>query len=251
MGRRSIILGAILVGIFGGGLALRSLAQDLPPFILPEQRQVEITRRPNLPTFAVPQMAAPPTASRPYKDLPPRYLTLDEAIQIALMNAEVIRVLGGVTASNSGRTIYDVSSTNTTIDQAQGRFDPTVSVDNTFNQTDSPGAVADPLNPGFATLFGTQNEAYGIDFAISKVNSWGGTSQFSVNSNPTYTEFGLARPLLNPTDRSNLEVSLSQPLLQGGGSASQSGAYRRGPHQHRAQFLSVQGLGSGTRTRRD
>lgn len=217
MGKRAAIIVLVMVGIIGGSFGLRSTAQDVPPFIRPEQRQIEINRRPGLRTFTVPEMVPPPTASRPYPDLPPRYLSLDEAIQIALLNAEVIRVLTGVTASSSGRTIYDVSATNTTIDQAQGRFDPNLSLNNIFNQTDSPGATFDLLNPGFATLFGTQNENYSIDFAISKVNSWGGTSQMSVNSNPTYAEFGLARPLLNPVDRSNVEFRFTQPLLQGGG----------------------------------
>ena len=44
---------------------------------------------------------------------------MDEAIQIALANADVIRVLTGTTATSTGQTIYDPAITNTDIDAAR------------------------------------------------------------------------------------------------------------------------------------
>ena len=38
-----------------------------------------------------------------------RFLSLNEALRRALENSEVIRVLAGVSATSSGRTIYDLS----------------------------------------------------------------------------------------------------------------------------------------------
>ena len=82
--------------------------------------------------------------SNPQSDAVPRDLSLDEAIRIALVNANVVRVLTGVTAISSGQTIYDAAITNTTIDLERAVFDPTVSVTNTWNRFEPPAAVFDP-----------------------------------------------------------------------------------------------------------
>ena len=97
---------------------------------------------------AVPQTPRPPTVADPQFDAQPRNLTLNEAINITLANSEVVRVLSGVTASTSGRTIYDVAITNTTIDQQKGVFDPTLRFNNVWNQVENPIGIPDPLNPG-------------------------------------------------------------------------------------------------------
>jgi MFS family permease len=47
--------------------------------------------------------------SNPQDEAVPRELALDEAIRIALVNANVVRVLTGVTAIPSGSTIYDAA----------------------------------------------------------------------------------------------------------------------------------------------
>src|SRR6187397_1580083 len=96
-----------------------------PPYriIYPEQRQIEY-RDPSQ-TFPAP---LPPSSQPPTVSNPPtgdqRFFALDDAIRTSLGNGRVVRILAGVSAVNSGRTIYDAAITNTTIDQALGRFDP-------------------------------------------------------------------------------------------------------------------------------
>src|SRR5262245_33359313 len=76
--------------------------------ILPEQRRLEF-RDPAVigPPIALPPVPPPRTVTRPQPLTPEWRVSLDEAIRIALENAGVIRVLAGVSAVSSGRTIYD------------------------------------------------------------------------------------------------------------------------------------------------
>src|SRR4051794_16713338 len=95
--------------------------------IYPEQREVDYRDPSDFPPFPLPPSGPPPTVSNPPTG-DTRYFALDDAVRTSLGNARVIRVLAGVAAVNSGRTIYDTAVTNTTIDQAQGRFDPFLQV---------------------------------------------------------------------------------------------------------------------------
>ena len=82
-------------------------------------------------------------------------------------------MLSGVTASTSGRTIYDVAITNTTIDQQKGVFDPTLRFNNLWNQVENPIGLPDPFDPGNTLIGGTQNEGFGLDFGLTKKNLLG------------------------------------------------------------------------------
>ncbi|MCO8120989.1 TolC family protein [Stieleria sp. TO1_6] len=151
----------------------------------------------------------------PQFDFPENYLTLNDAINITLANSEVVRVLGGVTATTSGRTIYDASIINTTIDQQRATFDPNLRLNNVWNQNETPAAVFDPFTPSNAIIGGVQNEGYGLDFGLSKRNLLGGTTNLGVNSNTNRITPGIFP--LDPADRTATELSYSQPLLQGAG----------------------------------
>ncbi|MDB4561585.1 TolC family protein [bacterium] len=186
--------------------------------ILPEQRGLQIRTPGQLLQVAVPQTPRPPTVADPQFDLPPRNLTLNEAINVTLSNSEVVRVLSGVTASTSGRTIYDVAITNTTIDQQKGVFDPTLRFNNVWNQVENPIGLPDPLNPGNTLIGGTQNEGFGLDFGLTKKNLLGGTTNLGVIGNRTHVTPGVFP--LDPSDRTSTEFSYTQPLLQGGGKAA-------------------------------
>src|SRR5262245_1475842 len=105
--------------------------------IYPEQRQIDYRDPSQFPTIPLPPSGAPPTFSSPPTG-DTRYFALDDAIRTSLGNAQVIRVLAGVVAVNSGRTIYDTGVTNTTIDQALGRFDPFIQVNNNWDYIDLP-----------------------------------------------------------------------------------------------------------------
>ncbi|WP_419189277.1 TolC family protein [Stieleria marina] len=151
----------------------------------------------------------------PQFDAEVRYLTLNEAINTALANSEVVRVLGGVTASTSGRTIYDAAITNTTIDQQRATFDPSLTLNNTWNQTETPSSIFNPIGSTNSIITGNQNEGYGLDFGLSKRNFLGGTTNLGVNRNSNRITPGVIP--LNPADRTATELSYTQPLLQGAG----------------------------------
>ena len=70
-------------------------------------------------------------------------MTLDEAIRIALQNAEVVRVLSGVAASSSGRTIYDPAITGVGIEEAKAPFDPNFQLQNNFIRSEPPPGAVD------------------------------------------------------------------------------------------------------------
>ncbi len=111
----------------------------------------------------------------------PTDLSLDEAIRTALLNSEVVRVLAGVTAVSSGRTIYDAAITNTTIDQERARFDPTVSVTNSWDRTETPIADFDPLDPTRAIIGGIRVDDYDMQFDLTKTTATGGEFNFGVS----------------------------------------------------------------------
>src|SRR5262249_61314064 len=104
--------------------------------------------------------------------------SLDEAIRIALVNAKVVRLLPTLTATTSGRTIYDTAITNTTIDQEQARFDPVVSHKSAFNRTENPVALFDPRHPTASFITGTRIDDYRADTGVQRTNARGG--QWSV-----------------------------------------------------------------------
>ena len=165
-------------------------------------------------TAAADPKETPPTvtATTPRKQ---RQISLDEAIRIALENSEVVRVLGGNLAVSSGRTIYDPAITNTAIDQARARFDPTLALGNTWSQTDTPSAVPDAVDPTRSRFAGTQVETFNFSLDASQTNLSGGTAAFRLNSNPQFLSPG-SFPL-NPSTRYSTELSYTQPLLSGAG----------------------------------
>lgn len=187
------------------------------PF-LPEQRSLKVRDPAELTKFPVPAIPEPPTVKRPQGELPTEYFSLDEAIRVSLANSTVVRVLAGVSASTSGRTIYDAAITNTLIDREQARFDPTLRVNNGFSQIEQPQATFGPGGPPDVVIGGTTNENYNLDVGLGKQLVTGGALNFDVNSNPLRTRPGVFP--LNPLTRNSVDLSVTQPLLQGGGYAA-------------------------------
>jgi len=195
----------------------RVIADEPLRMILPEQRSLSLRRPAELEQVAVPVVPPPATVSDPQFDLPPRFLSLDEAIDIALGNSEVVRVLTGVTASTSGRSVYDTAITNTSIDQQRATFDPQLRVNNSWNSNKSPTAVFDPLDPSQAIIGGIRTENHLLDMALTQRNQTGGTAGLSVNNNSNrFLSNGFP---LNPQDRSAVDLNYTQPLLRGAGLA--------------------------------
>lgn len=183
--------------------------------LLPEQRTIDYRDPAALPAIPLPEFEAPRTVSNLQPETPQWQMSLDEAIRIALENARVIRVLTGLSASASGQTIYDTAITNTTIDQEQGRFSPIASQRSTFTRVETPFAVFDFTN-GAGRIGGTSTNTFRSDVGLTKTNVLGGQWSLSWVEEPTRFG-GAASSILNPQNRDSLEMSYTQPLLQGGG----------------------------------
>lgn len=195
-------------------LRLPAQAEGRVARITSEQRRIMARQPDQMPRYSLPDSAKPNTVAVKVQELQPMFLSIDDAIRMSLENVDVIRVLAGTSAVNSGRTIYDPAATTTTIDQQEGRFDPTLSANNSWNRTEIPGAFVDPLDPGRAIFLGTRTDNYTLQSTLSKLNAIGGTSSFGATTVPQ--RFGQASAL-NPLNRSSLLLSYTQPLLQGAG----------------------------------
>lgn len=210
----------LLLALWSTCLAVTADAQraDEPwRFILPEQRAIEVRDPSQLAPARIPAIPRPPTVTDPQFDYPPEELSLSQAINTGLTNLDVVRVLAGVTAVSSGRTVYDVAISNTRIDQERGAFDPRLNLNNGWNQSDTPNAGFDPTDPTRAVLGGNPVDGYAFDYGLNKRTLTGGVIDFGVNSNDS--RFGSAFTPLNPLNRSAVDLSYTQPLWQGGGAA--------------------------------
>ena len=97
----------------------------------------------------------------------------------------------------------------------KARFDPVLTVNNTFSRTSPPIAIFNPLDPRRALIEAFPTQSYNLNANVSKINSLGGTAQFGVNVTPSRTRSDLLP--LNPQTTSNAALSYTQPLLQGAG----------------------------------
>ena len=185
--------------------------------ILPEQISLDIPLAADLPPCPIPPNLPPRTVSRPRPETPTWDLSLDEAIRIALENSRVVRVLAGVTAVSSGKTIYDVAITNTTIDQEQARFDPAFSHKSHWNRTETPSGALDPFNPFRSVILGNRVADYRSETGLTRTNLGGGQWALNWVENPARFGGDFGPFALNPQNRSALELGYTQPLLQGGG----------------------------------
>lgn len=188
------------------------------PLYAPEESTIRVRDPRELPRVPLPRVGPPPTVTDRRENVRPLPLSLNETIRVALANAEVVRFIGGQTASSSGRTIYDVAVTNTTIDGAKGRFDPTFNVQNSFNRLENPAAIVHPSDPFAAALSGIRTDDFRVTAGISKVTRDGATGSINLAASPTRVHDGNGP--LNPQTPSSAELVWNQPLLQGAGRAA-------------------------------
>lgn len=217
----------VLGNLTGFNLLLtQATAQDDFPRILPEKRSLDIRSPDSLPKFDIysesysshaPETVLQGTRNRIQQNgvefVEPRYLSLDQAIQLALENSEVVRVLGGLTAVSSGRTIYDAAVTNTTVDQNQALFDPNAFFNNSYTRSENPNGVLTSIPLGTSTINGFRTDGYNLSLGINKQSVYGTSGSLTMNSVQNMFRPGLFA--LNPRVASNLEVNLTQPLLRG------------------------------------
>ncbi len=185
--------------------------------ILPEQRTIERHDPANLPPARIPDSVPPRTVTNTRPGTVEWQLSLDEAIRISLENARVVRVLAGTAAVSSGQTIYDTAISVTAIDQAQARFDPTFTQNNLWSRNNTPTATFDPLNPFQSIITSTPIDSYQSTVGLTKTNVLGG--QWSLNYVENPLRFGGRGFPLNPQQTHDVQLSYTQPLLQGAGFA--------------------------------
>lgn len=215
--------GAITAAIFAlaaslAPLAAARMATAQGPYrgVYPEQRRIDYRDPSQFPYVPLPPSAPPPTVGQPPAgDV--RYLSLDDAIRICLENDQVIRVLTGVTAVASGRTIYDPAITNTLIDQEQARFDPFLTVNQSWDRFEPPSAFfLDPNNPAAGSAIGGfRTDDYRLGVGLEKANPLGGQWDFGLSVVEERFRPGVFP--LNPQTTSNLSLGYTQPLLKGAG----------------------------------
>lgn len=199
------------------GLALSAEsaeAQQVLPTLFPEQRSMSIRDPSQLQRTRIPESPQPSKASNTQPDLPSVYLSLDEAIRTSLGNLDVVRVLAGITATTSGRTIYDTAITNTSIDQQNSQFDPFLSINNSWNRIENPSAIFDALNPGRSLITGLRTDNFNSTTNLSKQNALGGIWDLGLNVSPSRFQPGVFP--LSPQTRSSTSLGYTQPLLKGG-----------------------------------
>jgi outer membrane protein TolC len=206
------LLLALLAAVCGCNSSLPELSRNIIP---PEQRTLAYQDPAPLPAARIPAMDPPRTVSDPRPDEEEWRLSLDDAIRIALQNSNVVRTLAGVTAVASGQTIYDTAIVNTTIDQAQARFDPVLTENAEWSRTNSPFGVPDPRDPTATVITSTPTDAFHNDLGVKKTNVLGG--QWALDATETSTrEPGQVLPL-NPEEQRAVTLSYTQPFLQGAG----------------------------------
>lgn len=163
---------------------------------------------------AIPGATIPPTLSTS-SHLEEWQLSLDEAIRIALQNTDVVRLLSGFGAASSGTTIYSPAISNAGIDQARATFDPNISITNNFLRSELPSAQFDPLDPNRAIITGSRSDLYDFSMDLNKQFLNGANGGVRVGTNRSRFQSGLFP--LNPQSTSDVDISLSQPLLRGRG----------------------------------
>jgi outer membrane protein TolC len=184
-------------------------------FILPEQRSIDYRDPSQFPPVNVPPEPPPRTVSDPQPDTPEWRMSLDDAVRIALENSRVVRMLAGTTAVPSGHTIYDAAIVNTTIDQAQATFDPSLHWNNMWNRTNTPFGEKDPADPLRTIISSMPTDTYTTDLGLNKTNVLGG--KWSIDWMETPTRVTVPGLPLNPETPGSVTLSYTQPLLQGAG----------------------------------
>ncbi len=167
---------------------------------------------------ASPANTTPPTVAT--KDLPEWQLSLDEAIQLAMQNTDVVRVLSGVGAASTGQTIYSPAINNAGIDSARAEFDPTVTANNTFLRNETPSSAINPFNPAVLDD-GSRVDSHDFNLDVRKRFLSGADANLGVRTNRFRSQQSPAFGL-NPQSTSAVDFTLTQPLLRGRGANANS-----------------------------
>ena len=192
---------------------LAGLPHSLAQVFKPDQQQIRWSEDSSRSNFRRPAGPLPVTVANSKAEIAAaeRYMPLDEALQLALANSEVIRVLTGVSAASSGRTIYDTAIAVTPIDVAVARFDPVFQANSSLRRSETPF-----LNPAGPTITDFPRAGTDYGFNISDRNQLGGTAAIGANNrwDSQNNEGFYSR------NQPSMELSYTQPLLAGAGIAA-------------------------------
>ena len=192
----------------GSAVASQSASAQVVP---PDEDHIRWSQSERISGFRRPSGPEPVTVASRDMVATERYLSLNECLKTALANSEVIRVLTGVGATSSGRTIYDTAIAVTPIDIAKARFDPVFQANTAFRRNETPF-----LNgPGTAINgLATAGTDYGVEVSdrnlLGGVTAIGARDKFNSDDNAGfYTR-----------NQPSMDISYTQPILAGAGLAA-------------------------------
>ncbi len=142
------------------------------------------------------QQPSPPSA-KPGEELPKVFLSLEEAINLALVNNFDIAI-----------ERFNPKINNERITVAEAKFDPTVVAN---------GDASKNLTPAASQTTGSEEETRDFNAGIQQTLSPGTSYSFTFNNAWRQTNSPLA--IINPAYRSNGLLTVTQPLLRGFGTA--------------------------------
>ena len=165
----------------------------------------------------LPQATEEPWSLR--TDLPEQYLdlTLEQALEIALMNAKILNDLGGtiLTAPSTVRTIHDPSVAESDpqlgIDAALSQFDARLNSLGVFQNNDRP--INNFFLGGGSQLF--QQDYHDYNLELTKKTAVG--TQVSARGLMDYDNNNRSQNLYPSSWGTQIEMEVRQPLMQGAG----------------------------------
>lgn len=180
---------------------------------------------PNVKSHLAPEIAtapAPLTLENP-ADLPTRELTLNDAIQIALANSDILRTLGGsvVQLPQTARTNFDPALAETNplggVEAALSAFDAQVASQLFWQVNNRPNNIAVSTNPILQQFQrqAFQETAAQFNYGIFKTTATGAT--FAARHDIRYSLPNTPNLLFPSSYTGFFEAEMRQPLLRGAG----------------------------------
>ena len=196
--------------------------ENSPSYNSPVATSIEY---PNVTSCLQPAVAtapAPLTLENP-ADLPTRDLVLNDAIQLALANSDILRTLGGsvVQQPAATRTNFDPAVTETNpfsgVEAALSAFDAQVVSQLFWQVNNRPNNIAVSTNPILQQFQrqAFQETAAQFNYGISKRTATG--ASFAARHNVRYSLPNTPNLLLPSSYAGSFEAEVRQPLLRGAG----------------------------------
>ena len=168
-------------------------------------------------------------------------ISLDEAIAVALSNAEVIRVLAGNTAVSSGLTVYDPAIQNTQVDVARALFDPQFAAGTSYNHGESYLPLPDVGQPSGVFIDKIESESLNATAQVSQTKVTGTTYQAIRHYEPHQQQCG--GTIIGSQHSDGAQLWPQQTAAAGWQSPRERGADRHCSDQHGAVVLPAERCG--------